>query len=173
MAKHALSLFSKITLFIAIMLLIAKVIPYEGLVDSITSLFDFQSAQRFTHFILGEPDSEAWESLQVYFSLLINTLIAVPVMSAFIAFFNGVTLKIRPACLPKEWILSTLRRLAKIFSFTFIFWVLLRVLTYHCFFESEKEFSSFSLATFIGLNLLLTIVCYCFIRKKMTFKRSL
>lgn len=89
--------------------------------DSITARYDFPGAQRFTHFILGEPDSEAWESLQVCFSLLINILIAVPVMSVLITFFNGVTLKIRPACLPKEWMFSTLRRLAKIFSLTFIF----------------------------------------------------
>lgn len=173
MAKNVLSLFIKISLFITVMLIVAKVVPYDGLVDSITALFDYQSTQRFTHFILGEPDVEPWESLQVYFNLLINTLISVPVMSAVITFFNRVTLKVKPASLIKEWIFSTLRRLAKIFAFAFIFWVLFRCLTYHSFFENENNFSDFSLAAFIGLNLLLTIACYCFIMKKMNFRKSL
>jgi len=94
-------------------------------------------------------------------------------MSAVITFFNRVTLKVKPASLLKEWIFSTLRRLAKIFAFTFIFLVLFRCLTYHSFFENENNFSDFALAAFIGLNLLLTIACYCFITKKITFKRSL
>jgi len=173
MAKHVLSLFIKISLFSAIMLIVAKLVPYDELVDSITVLFDYQNAQRFTHFILGEPDLEPWESLQAYFNLLINTLISVPVMSAVITFFNRVTIKVNPASLLKEWIFSILRRLAKIFAFTFIFWALFRCLTYHSFFESENHFSDFALAAFIGLNLLLTIACYCFIMKKITFKRSL
>lgn len=173
MAKHVLSLFMKITLFVAIMLIVAKIVPYEGLVDSLTALFDWQSAQRFTQFILGEPDLEPWESLQAYFSLIINTLISIPVMSMVITLFNGVTFKIRPVCLPEQWAFSTLRRLAKIFLFTLIFWVLFRCLTYHSFFENEKTFSDFTLVAFFGLNLLLTIICCHFITKKITFKRSL
>lgn len=173
MAKHALSLFIKLALFITIMLIVAKVVPYDGLVDSITALFDFQNAERFTQFILGEPDLEAWESLQIYFSLLINTLISVTFMSAIITVFKGITLKIRPTCLLKKWIFSTLRRLAKIFAFTFIFWGLFRCLTCNSFFENGEKFSDFALTAFVGLNLLLTIACYCFITKKLTFKRSL
>ncbi|AVV36571.1 hypothetical protein [Pantoea vagans] len=173
MANHALSLFIKISLFIAVMLIVAKVFPYDGLVDSTTGLFDYQNAQRFTYFILGEPDPEPWELLQFYFSLLINTLISVPVMSAVITFLKGAKLKIKPAYLVKYWVFSTLRRLAKIFVFTFIFWGLFRCLTYNSFLENEGKFSDFTLAAFIGLNLLLTIACYCFITKKITFKRSL
>lgn len=58
MAKHVLSLFIKISLFSAIMLIVAKLVPYDELVDSITALFDYQNAQRFTRLILGEPDVE-------------------------------------------------------------------------------------------------------------------
>jgi hypothetical protein len=50
------------------MLIVAKVVPYDGLVNSITGLFDFQSADKLTRFILGEPDLEVWESLGDYFS---------------------------------------------------------------------------------------------------------
>ena len=53
MAKHALSLFLKIVLFSVVMLLVAKVIPYDGLVNSIIGLFDFHSASRFTRFCSG------------------------------------------------------------------------------------------------------------------------
>jgi len=173
MAKHVLNLFIKIVLFTAIMLIVAKVVPYDGLVDAITALFDFQSAERFTHFILDEPDPESWEALRVYFSLLINTLISVPVMSVVLTVFKGVTHNIRLACLLKEWAFSTLRRLAKIFTFTCIFWILFRCLPYHAFFPDEKVFSAFTLATLVVLNLLLTIACYSLITKKMTFKRSL
>lgn len=38
MAKHALSLFLKIMLFSVVMLIVAKVIPYDGLVSSIIGL---------------------------------------------------------------------------------------------------------------------------------------
>lgn len=173
MAKHALNLFIKIALFNAIMLIVAKVVPYDGLVDAITALFDFQSAERFTHYILGEPDPEPWEALQFYFSLLINTLIGVPVMSAILTAFNGIRHKTRSVFLVKEWAFSILRRLAKIFAFTFIFWILFRCLPYHVFLPDEEVFSAFTLATLVVLNLLLTIACYSLIKKKMTFKRSL
>ena len=144
MAKHALNLFIKIELFTAFMLLVAKVVPYDGLVDAITALFDFQSAERFSHFILGEPDAEPWEALQVYLSLLINTLIGVPVMSAVLIAFNGIRHKTRSVWLVKEWAFSTLRRLAKIFAFTFIFWMLFRCLPYHVFSRRRCIFSIYS-----------------------------
>lgn len=93
MAKHVLSLFIKLALFTVIMLFVAKEVPYDGLVDSITALFDFQSALNITHFILGEPDLEAWESLRDYFSILINTLISIPVMSAIITLLTALLTK--------------------------------------------------------------------------------
>jgi len=64
MVKHAFSLFIKIVLFAVIMLSVAIAVPYEGLTGYLIHLFDFQSADKVTHFILGEPDLEVWESLR-------------------------------------------------------------------------------------------------------------
>lgn len=172
MAKHALNFFIKIVLFAAIMLLVAKVVPYNGIVDSVTKIFDFQSAQKFTRFILGEPDSEIWESLDEYFSILINTLISVPVMSAVITAYRSILYKVNPVNIPKEWAISTLRRLAKIFGFTFLFWALFRLLPYQSVFP-EKTYSDFTMAAIVAFQMLLTIVCYWFITRKITTKRSL
>ncbi|HAT1610835.1 TPA: hypothetical protein I8Y22_002196 [Raoultella planticola] len=172
MAKHALSLFIKIVLFAVVMLMVAKVVPYDGLVNSITGLFDFQSADKFTHFILGEPDLEIWESLGDYFSILINTLISVPVMSAMMTVYSAVTHKVSPADIPSEWGSSTWRRLAKIFGFTFLFWALFRLLPYQSLLP-DQTYSNFTMAAIVGFQLLLTIVCYWFITKKITPKRSL
>lgn len=173
MAKHALSLFIKIVLFAVVMLIIAKVIPYDGLVNSLTGLFDFQSASKVTRFILGEPDLEVWESLRDYFGILINTLISVPVLSAIITAYNAITRKADQSGLPKLWAVSTLRRFAKIFGFTFLFWVLFRFLPYQSVFPNGEKYSTFITAAIMGFNLLLTIACYWFITKKITSKRSL
>lgn len=172
MAKHALSLFINIVLFAVVMLIVAEIVPYDGLVNSITGLFDFQSADKFTRFILGEPDLEVWESLDAYFSILINTLISVPVMSAITTAYSGATHKVSPAGIPREWFSSTLRRLAKIFGFTFLFWALFRLLPYQSLFP-DQTYSNFTMAAIVGFQLLLTIVCYWFITKKITTKRSL
>lgn len=173
MAKHALSLFIKIALFAVVMLLVAKVIPYDDLVNSLTGLFDFQSASKVTRFILGEPDFEVWESLRDYFGILINTLISVPVLSAIITAYNAITRKADQSGLPKQWAVSTLRRFAKIFGFTFLFWVLFRFLPYQSVFPAGKTYSTFIAAAIMGFNLLLTIACYWFIKKKISTKRSL
>ncbi len=172
MAKHVLSLFIKIALFAVVMLIVAKVVPYDGVVNSIKGLFDYQSANKFTHFILGEPDSEVWESLGDYFSILINTLFSVPVTSAIITTYSVVTHKVSPAGIPREWGNSTLRRLAKIFGFTFLFWALFRLLPYESLLP-DQTYSNLTMAAIVGFQLLLTIVCYWFITKKITTKRSL
>lgn len=172
MANHALNLFIKIALFAVVMLIVAKLIPYDGLVDSLTGLFDFESATKVTRYILGEPDLEVWESLRDYFSILINILISVPVLTVIITTYNAITRKDDPSGLPKEWAESTLRRFAKIFGFTFLFWGLFRFLPYHSVFPDGKTYSTFITATFLCFNLLLTIVCYWFITKKITTKRS-
>ena len=166
MAKHALSLFLKIVLFSVVMLLVAKVIPYDGLVNSIIGLFDFYSAS----FILGEPDQEVWESLYFYFAILITILISVPVMSAMITAYNGMTRKVNPANLFGDWILSTLRRLAKVFAFTFLFWTLFRFLPYSSFFPDGETYSAFITASALAFNLLLTMACYWLIMNEITSK---
>ncbi|VDR30112.1 Uncharacterised protein [Raoultella terrigena] len=173
MAKHALSLFIKIALFSVVMLIVSEVIPYDGLVSAIIGLFDFQSASKFTRFILGEPDLEVWESLHIYFSILINTLISVPVMSAIITAYSGVTHKVSPANLPEDWILSTLRRLAKLFVFTLLFWLLFRFLPYQAFFPEGETYSALIIAAIMTFNLLLTVACYGAVMNKITTKRSL
>ncbi|HIE5564362.1 TPA: hypothetical protein ACXNQR_004704, partial [Enterobacter kobei] len=72
----------------------------------------------------------------------------------------------------REWFSSTLRRLAKIFGFTFLFWALFRLLPYQSLFP-DQTYSNFTMAAIVGFQLLLTIVCYWFITKKITTKRSL
>ncbi|MGC6389028.1 hypothetical protein ACMV8I_15395 [Ewingella sp. S1.OA.A_B6] len=173
MAKHVLSLFINIALFAVVMLIVAKVIPYDGLVGSLTGLFDFQSASKVTRFILGESDLEVWELLRDYFGILINTLISVPILSAIIIAYNTITRKVNQSGLPKEWAVSTLRRFAKIFGFTFLFWMLFRFLPYQSVFPYGETYSTFITAAIMGFNLLLTIACYWFITKKITIKRSL
>ncbi len=171
MAKHALSLFIKIVLLAVVMLIVARTIPYDSVVSSITGFFDYQRAHSFTHFMLGESDLEAWESLRVYLSVTLNLLISIPVMSVMTTVCNGITGKVSPVYLPKEWALSTIRRFAKILVFTFLFWILFRFLPYPFFFPAGERYSAFTIVTVLVFNLLLTITCYWFIMK--IIKRSL
>ncbi len=173
MAKPALSLFIKIVLFIVIMLIVAKVIPYDGLADSLTGLFDFRSASKVTCYILGEPDSEVWESLRGYFGILINILISLSILSAIITAYNAMTCKVDDQRPGKEWAASVLRRLAKIAGFSLLFWGLFRFLPYQSVFPDGKTYSVFITSVVMGINLLLTIACYWLITKKMATKRSL
>lgn len=173
MVKHTVSLSIKIVLLAAVMLLVASIIPYDGVVSSSVGFFDSQSTHSFTHFMLGEPDLEAWESLHVYFSMMLNILISIPVMSVVISIFNGVRGKVSLVCFLKEWALSTLRRFAKILAFTLLFWILLRFLPYPFVFPAEERYSAFTLVAVVIFNLLLTIACYGFNMKKTIIKRSL
>ncbi len=74
-----------------------------------------------------------------YFAILLTILISVPAMSAMVTAYNGMTRKVNPANLFDDWILSTLRRLVKVFAFTFLFWTLFRFLPYSFFFLTEKH----------------------------------
>ncbi len=173
MAKRALSLFIKISLFAVVMLLVAIYIPYDGLTDYFTSFFDFQSAEKITRFILGEPDEEVRESLRIYFSILINTLISTPALSIFITAYNAFTRKISPAAIIKDWSLSTLRRFIKIFTFVFLFWAIFRFLPYQFIFPNSETYSAFAVIAVIFFNLFMTITCYWVITRKFIIKRSL
>lgn len=173
MAKRALSFLIKVALYIIIMFLTEKMVPYGNLVNLITGLFNFQSASAFTCFILGEPDPEVWESVNFYFSFCIATLISIPLMSAVITTYNSITCKTIHSSVLKEWTFSTLRRLVKIFVFIFIFWALFRFLPYQYVFPANRSYSESILAAGMVFNLLLTIFCYWFIQKKIAFKRSL
>ena len=122
--------------------------------------------------MLGEPDLEAWESLHVYFDVMLNILISVPVMSALISVFKGVTGKLSLVYVLKEWTLSTLRRLAKMFVFTFLFWMLFRFLPYSFAFPAGERYSAFTIVAVVIFNLSLTTACYGFIMTRTLIKRS-
>lgn len=173
MAKRALSLFTKILLFAVVMVLVAIFIPYDGLTDYFTSFFDFQSADKVTHFILGEPDPETRESLRSYFAILINTLISIPLLSAFITAYNVFTRRISATGTLKYWGTSTLRRFIKIFSFTFLFWAFFRILPYQSVLPDSETYAVFAFIAVVLFNLLITIACYWFITQKIIIKRSL
>jgi hypothetical protein len=173
MAKCALSLFIKISLFAVVMVLVAKYIPYDGLTDYFTSFFDFQSAEKVTRFILGEPDPEFWESLKIYFAMLINTLISIPLLSAFITAYYVSTQNISATGILRNWGTSTLRRFIKLFSFTFLFWVFFRILPYQSFLPDNETYATPILIAVVIFNLLITIACYWFITQKTIIKRSL
>lgn len=174
MAKHALSLFLKITLFAVVMLIVAKTVHYDDLVSSFLSQhMSANNADNIGKWVLGEPDPEPFDSVRFYISIVINTLISIPAMSAIITVYNGVTRKVRPMRLLKEWAFSILRRLTKLFTFTFLFWGMFRLLPYQAVFPDEKTYSAFSTVAVVAFNLLLTIACYGFITKKITTKRRL
>jgi len=173
MAKRALSLFIKISLFVVVMVLVAIYIPYDGLTDYFTRFFDFQSAEKVTRFILGEPDPEFWESLRIYFALLINTLISIPLLSAFISAYNVLTQRISVTGILKNWGVSTLRRFIKFCSFTFLFWAFFRILPYQSFLSDSESYSMSAFIAVVLFNLLITITCYWFITQKNIIKRSL
>jgi len=172
MAKRALSLFIKILLFAVVIVLVAIYIPYDGLTDYFTSLFDFQSAEKVTRFILGEPDPEFWESLRIYFATLINTLISIPALSALITAYYAFTRKMSVAGLLKHWSTSTLRRFIKLFAFTFLFCAFFRTLPYQSFLPDSETYGAFAAIAVVLFNLLITIVCYWFITQKIIIKRS-
>lgn len=174
MAKHAFSLLIKIALFAAMMLIVAKTLHYDDLVNNfISQHMSFDDAESIGRIVLGEPDPEPYDSINFYISILINTLISVPFLSAVISAYHGVTRKISPACLPKEWAFSTFRRFAKIFVFTLLFWALFRFLPYQAVFPDGETYSGFITTAVVAINLLLTIACYWFITNKISSKRSL
>ncbi len=133
-------------------------------------IFTCQSADRFTHFIFGEPDLEVWQSLNAYISILTNILISVPVMAVLITLCRAVKYKFIIIDLLRGLVSATLRRFAKIFGFTILFWVMFRLLPYHSVYP-QQQYSNFTMAAIICFHLLLTIACYWFIAKKIITKR--
>jgi len=151
----------KIALFILIMFLVAKWVPYGGFVSAITDKFDYQSAQRFTAAIEGEPNPEAWEAVSDYFSLLINTLISIPLLSAVITTYRIAVKRSTTGHHAKEWMTSTVRRFLKVFLYTWLFWIVFRVMPY----ESLGNGSQ-STAVYIAIftvNMAITTAAYMLI----------
>jgi len=156
-------LIARILFFAAVMLLVAKLVPYDGVIDLLTGLFDLQDAERVTGFILGEPDPDAWYSLHDYFGVLINTLISVPLFSAIMTICRATTNHASFVTHAKECSTSTARRFVKIFGFTFLFWAVLRLVPY----ESLAHNSEITL-TFVAIltvNMAIAIAAYISIMK--------
>lgn len=149
-----------------VMLVVAWVVPYEDLVDSfIYTHISYTDAGKIAKQVLGEPDPEPYDSISGYISLVINTLISVPLMGVIISAYNAITRNTKPAELPKEWALSTLRRFGKIALFTFLFWALLRLLPYDVIFPAGETYSNFVMTVAFGLHLLSTVFGYSFITR--------
>lgn len=156
----------RIVIFFVVMLVVAWVVPYEDLVNNfIYTHVSFIDAEKIAKQILGEPDPEPYDSIRMYISLLINTLVSVPVMSVIVSACNAITRKTKPADLPKEWVLSTLRRFGKIVLFTFLFWALLRLLPYDVIFPAGETYSNFVMTAAFGFHLLSVVFGYRFITK--------
>lgn len=155
-----------------VMLVVAWVVPYEDLVDSfIYTHISYPDAGKIAKQVLGEPDPEPYDSISGYISLVINTLISVPLMGVIISAYNAITRNTKPAELLKEWALSTLRRFGKIALFTFLFWALLRLLPWQTLFPDNQTFTAFTAVAFLIFNLFLTSICYRFITKNVTNQR--
>ncbi len=151
----------RIVLFFIIMLIVAWVVPYEDLVDSfIDTHISYADAGKIAKQILGEPDPEPYDSISDYISLVINTLISVPLMGMITSVYKAIIRKTKPAELQKEWALSTLRRFGKIVLFTFLFWALLRLLPYDLIFPAGEKVSNAAFAAAVGFNLLLAVFSY-------------
>ncbi len=151
----------RIVLFFIIMLVVAWVVPYEDLVDSfIYTHISYADAGKIAKQVLGEPDPEPYDSISEYISLVINTLISVPLMGVITSAYKAIIRKTKPAEVPKEWALSTLRRFGKIVLFTFVFWALLRLLPYDVIFPAGETYSNIAVATAVSFNLLLAVFGY-------------
>lgn len=158
--------FARIVLFFVVMLAVAWVVPYEDLVDTFTyKHINYSDAEKIAKQVLGEPDPEPYDSISDYISFVINTLISVPLMGLIISAYNAITRKTKPSNLPKEWAFSTLRRFGKIALFTFLLWVLLRLLPYDVIFPAGETYSNFVMTAAFGFHLLSAVFGYRFITK--------
>lgn len=170
MEKYALSLMVKISLFSLLMPIVAKTVPYDDLVNSfVIRHVNYDSASFIGELVLGETDPEPYESVVFYIDIMLNTLICVPLLSLIISVYNAFKRKFRLIELITDCGISTLRRLVKLLSFTFLFCALLRFLPYQLL-PSAEAYSAITTASVVALNLILTIFCYWFITKKITVK---
>ncbi|WP_312776851.1 hypothetical protein [Pseudescherichia sp.] len=153
----------KIALFILIMFLVAKWASYGGIVSAITERFDFEGAQRFTAAIEGEPNPEAWEAVSDYFNLLINTLISIPLLSAVITTYHIAVKRSTTGYHAKEWMTSTARRFLKVFLYTWLFWIVFRVMPYESLVNGSQN-SAVYIAIFT-INMAITTAAYMLIMR--------
>ncbi|WP_312413801.1 hypothetical protein [Pseudescherichia sp.] len=174
MAKHVLSFLIKIVLFAVIMMTVAKTIHYDAQVNSfIANHFSYDDVNNIGKWVLGEPDPEPYDSVSFFIVFLSNILISVAILSVATTAYTAFTGTASPLVLLKKFSTSTLRRIIKIFAFTFVFWALFRFLPYQSLFPDGETYSAFTYAAVIAFNLIMTIICYFFIQKQVTTKRSL
>ncbi|WP_428944266.1 hypothetical protein ACQK5W_17000 [Pantoea sp. FN060301] len=164
MAKYTLDFALKFALFAGVMLLVAKYVPYDDLIDRfITENISFERAVKISGFILGEPDPEAYEAVRDYIFIVINILISVPLFSTIVTGLNALRNKAKPSVHFQEWRLSVLRRLMKIFLFIFLFWAVLRILPYEYLFREPE--GAVTYLALIVINLTITVVAYRMVKK--------
>lgn len=153
----------KILFFFIVMCVVDRLVPYHDLVKAfINNHIGFYNAQAIAKFILDEPDPEPYESIYCYICFFINALISVPLFSLLLSlpkiiFFKGVWTKARDNILRE-----TMRRFKKLFSFIFLFWLLLKIFPYELLFPTDGNYSSIILSVVAGFHLILTIACYWF-----------
>jgi len=159
--KDLFTLITKIALFILIMFLVAKWVPYDGVLSAITERFDFEGAQRFTAAIEGEPNPEAWEAMSDYFSLLINTLISIPLLSALITTYHIAVKRSTVGYHAKEWMTSTVRRFLKMTLYTWLFWIVFRVMPYEPLVNGSQSTAVY--ISIVIINIAITTAAYMLI----------
>lgn len=174
MEKYALSVMLKISIYSLLMLVVAKTVPYDELVNSFVIRYvNYDSASFIGELILGELDPEPDESVIFYVDVILNTLICVPVFSLITTLYKVIERKINSAEVLKEFGWAILRRFLKLLSFTILFFTLFRILPYQSLLPAGESYSTITTATIVMINLILTILFYWFISKRMKIKRSL
>lgn len=164
----------KIVLFFLLMLLVARVVPYDDMVSSFVSRhLSYESVNFIGGVIPGEPDPEPYQSAIFYIDVLLNALISIPVFSAVISIYISIQKGAKLNEVINELIVSTFRRFLKLFTLTFLFCALFRFLPYQSLLPPDETYSAITTTTILTLNLILTILCYWFITKKVTIKGHL
>jgi len=101
------------------MLVVAKTLPYDGLVNSFVMKYvTYDNASLISELFLGEPDPEPYDSVIFYIDVLLNMLICVPLFSAIFSFCHAIRRKIKVVETLRNCGVSTLRRFVKLSFFT-------------------------------------------------------
>lgn len=174
MVKYALSTAKKILLFSFLMMVVAKALSYDDLVNSfLIKYVTYDNASFISELILGEPDPEPYDSMIFYIDVLLNMLICVPLFSAIFSFCHAIKRKLKVAETLRDCGVSTLRRFVKLSFFTVLFCTLFRILPYQSILPVGEKYSVGMIVAVVMFNLILTIFCYWFVTEKITIKRSL
>lgn len=172
MALRALRSMLKIVLFVIVMLVVAKVVPYEGFVKNfLYKHISLSDAQSLTECFLREPYPEPYDALNDYIKLFVNVLISVPLFSLLVTAIRCIRKNKGVVEHVKECYRSIVMRFSKLILFTSLFWLFFRFLPYEILFPDVRIISSVTMLSVICMNLLITIVCYWFIAKNFITKK--